>query len=102
MKVIPREWLEDYFERTGDEGLCVENLVVTEWGFMSWRASGSPASIFIVQMYGDGKKWLNFLREAQVRRVEFSVKSLRRAKAVERKYGAKIKAVILELEIGSP
>lgn len=103
MSFLRKEWIEDYFRKSGDEGLRTENLTVTEWGFASWDFFHEEKVLWVYCVYGDGRKWKRFFlevgRELGAEKIRFSTRQIHRVSAFRRLFGARVCAVVLEADV---
>lgn len=96
---IPKDWLEKFFEKSGDDVLYTDNLTITDFGFASFEIKNN--AIVILQVYGDGKMWDKFFVELaktlNVNKIKMATK--RNPRVFERKYGYKTVGYIMEKEV---
>lgn len=96
--MIPSEWLETYFKKSGDRKLYpTEYSHICDKGFASWNVTAD--ALMVVQLYGDGRWWHGFFDEmAGNLGLPIRFATTRNPKAWERKYGAKVVGYIMEVE----
>lgn len=99
MNSIPLEWARKYFEKSKDENLLCENLVVNEHGFMSYLINDDR--FVVVNVYGDGQYWLDesnrLAKENNCTKIFIGTR--RKPDAFIRKYKFKLSGYLLEKEV---
>ncbi len=102
-QTIPKEWIEEYFRKSGDEVLNVTNLLVTDFGFASYDVFPEEGILWIYSVYGDGKRWREFFtelgRSLGVKKLRFASRRTNRVRAFERAFGFRPVATVFELEL---
>lgn len=98
-KEIPKEWLIDYFNKSGDDTLILTNLIATDFGFASFDIKGDE--LILYQVYGNGDLWdryfVELAKRLNLKKIKFGTK--RNYKGFERKFGYKLVGYILEKEV---
>ena len=94
-----KEHVSKYFDKSGDEKIFTTNLVENEHGFASYSVSNGV--LHIINVYGDGKYWDEFLagvaKNTKCKFMRFSTR--RNPKSFERLHGYKVVGHILEKEV---
>lgn len=100
---IPKQWLEEYFRKSGDKKLENGNVVVLPFGFCVWDVNhnGDLLLLHVYVVNGYGKLMDSFINELarQIKAKKIIFATRRNPKAFERKYGFKLVGHILEREV---
>jgi hypothetical protein len=104
--MIPKEWLEDYFKKSGDTEIDKSgNLVVLPFGFCVWTINEN-GDLLLLQVYvtkgqGNGRKMdaftIELAKRISAKKIVFATK--RNPKGFIRKYGYNLVGYILEKEV---
>ena len=100
---IPKQWLEDFFRKSGDDELADGNVVVLPFGFCVWDVN-EDGDLLLLQVYatkGSGKRMNAYINELakQIRAKKIVFVTKRNPKPFERKYGFKLVGYLLEREV---
>ena len=104
-QVIPREWLDEYLRKSGDDKLSPGNLVVLPYGFVIWNINDDGdlllSHVYVAKGKGNGRKMDEFTkslaRRIGAKKIVFATR--RNPVGFMRKYGYKVIGFILEKEV---
>jgi len=100
--LIPKEWLEDYFRKSGDTELLDGNLLLLPYGFIIYEVDGDVLGLLhVYATKGSGKKMDKFInslaKEIGAKKIRFATR--RRPEGFVRKYNYKVVGYVLEKEV---
>lgn len=97
--MIPKEIRTKYLDKSGDEFICITNLVENEHGFASYFLE--PHVLVVVNVCGDVKHWdkffSNMAKENNCKKIRFVTR--RSPEAWGRLIGFELVGYILEREV---
>lgn len=101
LRKIPKEWLFEYFKKSGDDYLYLDNLIVTDKGFASFEINEEENAIVLLQVYGDGKFWDEFFTDLakKLNKNKIIIGTKRNPRGFCRKFGFNLVGFILEKEV---
>lgn len=99
---IPEDWLKKYFEKSGDNYLSGDKLILVDnAGFFTYSYDNLENILYLYNVYGEGKALIKVIKclkqNLKADKVIFATK--RNYKAFERRWKAKLIGYVMELEI---